>query len=636
MPATKTRGSEKRIGHPVVYFLTMIIAVVCLNAAPPPSAYSTPSPGSGDDGATPAAAGSSTKPSNTETETLFPGKDWKDAPNPLAAPEAVVGGEISIFAGQYPKSMNYYLDANVLSAEIFGAMFETLLTMNPITLEYEPGLAEQWTISADKKTFTFTINSKARWSNGAPITAHDVKWTYDAILDPKNLTGPHKIDLERFTPPIVLDDHTIRFTAKNVHWKNLTAVGGFHILCKAAYEKTDFNKINFEFPVVSHLYKIGEIKENLHVKLKRRDDWWNRGAKRFQGLGNFNTMTFRFFAERENAFEAFKKGRIDLYPVYTARQWIKETTGEKFEKNWIVKQKVHNSKPVGFQGFAMNMRKPPFDDLRVRKAMNLLLDRRKMNATIMYDQYFLHRSYFEDLYSKKQPCPNPLVELDKAGARKLLAEAGWKVNPATGFLEKDGRRFSFKFLTRESSTDVFMAIYAEDLKDVGIEMLLDKKDWAAWSKDMEEFNYQMTWASWSSGVFNDPEGMWSSGEADRKSGSNITGFKDRQVDALIEKQRAIFDLQQRNDICRQIDRLIYDTYPYVLLWNINYSRLLYWNKFGTPPTVLSKYGDESSAYWYWWYDEDSAAGLTDAMENKEPLPQKPEAVYFDDVFQLNR
>ncbi len=634
MPATNVKRSPKTIGRFLLQLWIMMATLLFFMVTGTPLARSAP-PSQGTKADT-TKAQPVMNTSKTENDGQFPPKDWQDKTNPIAAPEAVVGGEISIFAGQYPKSMNYYLDANSLSAEIFGAMFETLLTMNPITLAYEPGIAEKWTISADKKTFTFTIDRKARWSNGAPITAHDVKWTYDAIVNPKNLTGPHKIDLERFSPPVVVDDHTIRFTAKDAHWKNLGAAGGFHILCKQAYEKADFNKINFDFPVVSGLYQLGEIKEGLYVKLNRRNDWWNKDAKRYQRVGNFETMIFRFFAERENAFEAFKKGQIDLYPVYTARQWINETKGEKFEKNWIVKQKVYNRKPVGFQGFAMNMRKPPFDDIRVRKAMNLLLDRRKMNATIMYDQYFLHRSYFEDLYSKQQPCPNPLMEMNKAEARKLLSEAGWKVNPKTGFLGKSGERFSFKFLTIESSTDPFLAIYGEDLKDVGIEMTLDKKDWASWSKDMEDFNYQMTWASWSAGVFKDPEGMWSSKEAERRSGSNITGFKDQRVDALIEKQRAIFDVQQRNEIYREIDRIIYDAFPYVLLWNLNYTRLLYWNKFGTPETVLSVYGDESSAYWYWWFDEDSAADLSYAMENKETLPKKQDAVYFDDAFQPNK
>jgi len=562
----------------------------------------------------------------------FPKEGWKDAPNPLAGTDAVVGGQITIFAGQYPKSLNYYLDNNSFTAEIFGAMFETLLAMNPLTLEYEPNLAEKWTLSDDKKTFTFTLDPRARWSDGRPVTAEDVKWTFDAIMDPKNLTGVHKVSLERFDSPTVLDSRTIRFTAKDVHWVNLSAVGGFHILPKHSLGQRDFNKITFEFPVSSGPYSIGNIDEGLSLTLERRSDWWSINTERNKNTGNFERLRFRFYAERENAFEAFKKGLIDLYPVYTSRLWVNETKGNRFSKAWIIKQKVFNSKPIGFQGFAMNMRKPPFDDVRVRQAMAHLLDRRKMNSTLMYSQYFLHKSYFEDLYDKVHPCPNPLIEFDKQKARKLLQEAGWHVNPSTGFLEKDGQRFSFRFLISQASLEKFPAIYAEDLKDVGIELIIDKKDWAAWARDMDEFNYEMTWASWGSGLFKNPEGMWQSKEADRRSGNNITGFKNSRVDRLIDAQKGLFDIAKRNALYREIDQIIYREFPYVLLWNINYTRLLHWNKFGTPDTVLSKYGDETSAYWYWWIDADSRADLEDAMQAGLPLPPKEAAIYFDEVF----
>ncbi len=573
-----------------------------------------------------------TGPKKAWPKKIWPPKTWTDQADPVADTNALPGGEISVFGGQYPKSLNYYLDNNSLSSEIFNALFETLLTLNPLTMEYEPGIADQWSISDDKKTFIFHINEKARWSDGTPVTAEDVRWTYHVILDPKNMTGPHKISMERFAPPEIVDKATIRFTAKEIHWKNLLAASGFQILNKKAYEKTDFNTINFEFPVVSGPYKLGRIEEGVLLNLNRRADWWHINAKSSKNKGNFETITYKFFAERTNAFESFKKGIIDLFPVYTSRIWINETSGDTFLKNHIIKQKIHNHKPIGFQGFAMNMRQPPFNDIRVRQAMAYLLDRNKMNQTLMYNQYFLHRSYFEDLYSDTNPCPNPAIDLDKKKARELLAQADWVVNPGTGFLEKNGKKFSFKFLTRAASSEKFLSIYAEDLKDAGIDMIIDKKDWASWARDMEEFNFQMTWAAWGSGIFKDPESMWLSAEADRKSGNNITGFKNKIVDQLIEKQKTIFDIQKRNDIYREIDQLIYQEYPYVLLWNIDYTRLLYWNKFGVPPTVLSKYGDESSAIWYWWLDEDSAAELGDAIGMKTTLPPRPPSVRFDDVF----
>lgn len=566
-------------------------------------------------------------------EDLFPKPEWEDSPNPLASPDAVPGGELSVFGGPTPKSFNYYLDHNTFSAEVFSAMYETLLGMHPISADYVPGLAKRWSISDDKKTFTFWIDERARWSDGRPVTAEDVKWTYESIMDPGNMTGPHKIPMERFNPPEIVSKLVVRFTAKEVHWQNLGAAGTFAILPRHAFENEDFNKINFSFPVVSGPYRLGAVEESIYAKLIRRKDWWGRQLASNRNTGNFDTITFLFFAERENAFEAFKKGKIDLFPIYTSRLWVKETTGEKFQKNWIVKQRVRNYNPIGFQGFAMNMREPPFDDIDTRMAMSHLLARERMNRTLMYSQYFMHRSYFEDLYSEDTPCPNSYYEFNKEKARELLQSAGWSANPKTGLLEKNGKPFIFRFLTRSSSSDKFLAIYAEDLKDVGIEMKLDKKDWASWSKDMDEFNYQMTWAAWSAGIFKDPESMWSSREATRRGGNNITGFKDARVDELIEKQKAIFDVRKRHEICREVDALVAAECPYALLWNINYVRLLYWNKLGVPDTVLSKYGDERSAYWYWWYDEDAAADLDDAMQNGDFLPEVSTEISFDDTFE---
>lgn len=565
-------------------------------------------------------------------EQTFPGPDWSEEASPIASPYADSGGEMSIFAGQAPKSLNYYLDNNTFTAEVFGNLYETMLSIDPITVEREPHLARRWTISDDKKTFTFHLDPRAKWSDGTPITAADVAWTFRAILKPENRTGVHKVSLEVFEDPEILDERTIRFTARKVHWRNLGALGGMHILPKHVFEDRDFNKINFDFPVVSGPYRVGELKEGIYLTLKRRADWWYRESPASRGIANFATLKFRFYAERGNAFEAFRKGRIDLFPVYASRRWVKETDGNNFRNNWIVKQRVQNHNPVGFQGFAMNMRQAPFDDVRVRKAMQHLLNRRKMNEQLMYNQYFLHMSYFEDLYGPDTPCPNPMVEFNKDKARALLSEAGWEANPETGMLEKEGRKFRFRFLTRSGTADKFLAIYAEDLKDVGIELEIDHKDWAAWARDMEQFNYQMTWASWSAGLFKDPEGMWASSEAKREGGNNITGFSDERVDELIEKQKRIFDVEERNEICRTIDQIVYQEHPYVLLWNINATRLLYWNRFGMPETVLSKYGDERSAYTYWWYDPDADAALEAAKEEGNALPDKAGEINFDERF----
>ena len=567
---------------------------------------------------------------NARAEEVFPKPGWQEAPNPLASEFAVKGGLLVDYAGPYPKSFNYYLDQNVMSAELFGQLFETLLTMNPVTLELEPMLADRCTLGDDRKTFTFHLDPRARWSDGRPVTAEDVRWTFAAVLEPKNLTGPHKIGLERFEAPEVLDEATIRFVAKEVHWENLLTLAGLQILPKHALADKDFNLQNFEFPVVSGPYRLGEIKEGLQASLERRTNWWAGDLPRFRHVANFDTLRFRFFEGEDNAFEAFKKGEIDLYPVHVAHMWANQTGGEKYDRHWIVKQAVANREPVGFQGIALNQRRPPLDDVRVRRALAHLFHREKMNATLMFNAYFLHRSYYEDLYDAAHPCPNELIAFDKEKARALLAEAGWQADPATGLLMKAGQPLRLHYLSRGATDDKFIAIFQEDLKDVGIDLVVDKKDWAAWAKDMDGYNYDLTWAAWSAGLFKDPESMWSSKEADRPAGQNITGYKNPEVDALIDAQRTEFDVQKRQEIDRRIDALVARDVPYILLWNLDYKRLLWWNKFGMPDAPLGKYGDERATHTYWWYDPDAAADLAHAAETGRALPGRPARTTYED------
>jgi microcin C transport system substrate-binding protein len=567
----------------------------------------------------------------TAADETFPKPGWKDEPDPLASAYATPGGAITFNLSQEPSSLNAYLDGFTSTQLIFGMMYESLLSSDPITLDDTPGLASRWSISADKKTFTFWMDPRARWSDGKPVTAHDVKATFDAIMASPR-TGPTRLFLSRFdTPTVVADDH-IQFTAKKVHWHNLTSLGGFNILPKHLLAHTKLDDLYFTFPITSGPYVIGERKPGQSVTMVKRRDWWQKDLPHNRNKYNFDQVKFKFFAERTNALEAFKKGETDIYAVYTSRIWVEETRGEKFTKNWIIKQRVFNHSPQGFQGFAMNMRRAPYDDVRVRRALGHLLDRDKMNRLLMYNVYALHRSYFEDLFTADKPSPNVLTTYDVDAARTLLQQAGWAVNPETGKLEKDGKPFVIHFLTRDSMSNRFLAIYSDSLKQVGIDLHIDQKDLAAWAKDVDAFNFDMTWAAWGASLKRDPEQLWSSAEADRPTSSNLPGFKDPRVDALIEKQRTIFDVKQRNEILRKIDRFIYETYPYLLLWYSDHTRLFYWNKFGMPDWVLAKYGNEYGALTYWWLDVDAVADLEAAQETGQALPPKPLDIKFDELF----
>ncbi len=548
--------------------------------------------------------------------------------NPIADPHALKGGSINVYYGAFPKSFNYYLDNNTFTNLVYGLMYEPLIALHPANLEPSPDVAESWTISKDKKVFTFKIDPKARWSDGQPITAEDVAFTYDTIMDPRNLTSVTRVSLSRFEKPEILGPREIRFRAKTVHWENFIFFSGFFVLPKHVLQGQDFNKVNFDFPVVSGPYRLAQMNKGRDVILARRTDWWAADKPINRGMYNFDTIKFKTLQEQMAAFELFKKGEIDLFPVYISKRWHTETGGEKFQKNWIVKQRIFNESPASFQGFVMNMRRPLFQDVRVREAMALLINRPLMNQKLMYNEYFLLNSYIANAYPDRAAIKNPLTPYSPSKARALLKEAGWYKTDGDGWLVKDGKRFEFTFLMRDDSEEKFLTTYQEDLKALGIKMDLQLVSSSTWFKNMEKFDYDMTWASWQPSQFPDPEDTWYSKRADEPNSDNYPGYKNPEVDKLIAAQRTIFERARRDAIDRRIDKILYKSYSYALLWSIDNVRLLYWNKFGHPKTVLDKYDDESSAVSYWWYDPAKAARLRQAMAAGTALPAEPAAVRF--------
>jgi len=550
--------------------------------------------------------------------------------DPIAAPEAVPGGTFSSWPGPYPKSLNAWLDNNSFSATVSGLMFETLVDLHSTEDHPVGDLAESWEISPDKQTYTFHLNPVAKWSDGKPITATDVQFYWDVIMNPKNLTSIYRVDLSKINRPEVIDDHTLKVTAKEKHWKSFWIAGGLVAFPRQVWANVDFNTINFEFPVVSGPYALPPdgVKTNRYIKLQRRGDWWGRVKKYNEHKFNFDYLVFKSMEDRVKALDTLKTGEFDQYAVYTAKIWAEQTpTIPQVQKNWIIRQNIFNDYPPSFQGFALNMRRPLFQDLKVRQALACLLDRELMNEKLMYNEYFLLNSYFPGLYSGHINATIPMVKFDPEKARGLLKDAGWQVG-ADGILAKNGQPFELTILHYEGSDLRHLNIYVQDLKNVGINAHIEIVTLSTFTKRIDNHEFDMIWAAWEGSRLLDPEAMWSSKTADDIATENYCGFKDPDVDKLIEDQRTEMDLGKRNEICKEIDARLMALSPYILMWQAPSHRILYWNRFGTPKHVLSRYGDERDALAYWWYDAKKAAALVDAMKNNVALPAQPAEVHY--------
>ena len=538
--------------------------------------------------------------------------------DPIASKDARPCGTITLWGSAMPKSFNMWEDYNSFSAELMGMMFESLVSLHS-TEDREVGiLADSWNVSEDGKTFTFHVDPRAKWSDGKPVTAEDVQFYYDVIMDEKNLTPIFKVGLSRFDRPEVVDSLTIKMTAKESHWGNFWEAAGMLAFPKHAWAGKDFNHIRYEFPVVSGPYKIKTFREDRYVELARRADWWGFKKNWNRGKYNFEKIRYRFMNDQTKALEAFKKQDINAYAIYTSSIWMKQTDFDALQKGWAVKQRIFNKEPIGFQGMAINLRKPQFQDVRVRRALNMLLNREAMNEKYMYNQYFLLNSYYPDLWEGNQNPTAPLYKFNPDSARALFAEAGYKVN-AQGVLEKDGKPFAINFITSQEDLR-HLTLFQEDLKKVGVVATIEQMSQSTLRKRLDDADFDLYWVNWGAGRLRDPEASWNSTTALQKGTNNLAGVQDKVVDSLINLQKTEFDLAKRNEILKALDNRLAEIVPYVLMWQCDHHRILYWNRYGTPEKVFDRFNREDAIPVYWWLDPTKSAALDKAMKAGESLP----------------
>jgi microcin C transport system substrate-binding protein len=542
----------------------------------------------------------------------------------IGDPNAKKGGTLRYGINSYPATFRIHgpNSHTVSNTMMSGLVYQTLIEVHPITLDIIPSLAEAWEIKEDKKTFLFRLNSKARWADGKPVTPEDVVFSWELTTDPKT-QDPQLADIyNRFERPEIVDKYTVKFVAKSLHWRNFLFCGGLEILPAHTFQGKDYLKeFNWKLPNGSGPYKIEKFRKGQNIILKRRDDFWAKDERAYKGLYNFDQIKFIVVRDRNLEFEKFKKGEFDFYIVNIARQWVNDTNFDKVQKGWIQKRKVFTFEPNGVYGLAMNMRRPPFDDLRVRKALAYLYNRQLFMEKLFFNEYFYMDSYYPgSIYENPN---NEKIEYDPEKARKLLAEAGWKDRNEQGVLVKDGKSFTVTLMYFSKGSERHLTIFQEDLKKVGIELNLKFLDPSTMFKLIDERNYDMASMGWNSLLFPNPEPSYHSKYADIEQTNNITGIKNSRIDEIIEAYPEMFDVNDRVKALQELDGLVYNEHPYVLNWYAPHYRALYWNKFGMPDYYFIKFtelGAYNSILWHWWYDEEKDKALKEAMENDTALP----------------
>ena len=527
-------------------------------------------------------------------------------------PKASKGGTLNYIHSLFPRTMRVLgqNSSQVLNSRtILALCYQGLLSQHPTTLEFIPALASHWKISDDKMTFEFRINPDARWWDGRQVTSEDVIATWDLRMDETILSPAEQITYGKFERPVAKSKYLVSVKSKTVNWRNFLyfstmALHPHHILKDldgtAFLEEYAFSVIPGTGP---YILKDENIKNQESYTFERRDDFWAAKSPFNRYKYNFDKIKVSVVKDNDALqYEKFKKGEQDIFNVQRSRRWIEETDFEATKNGWVKKQRVFSEKPAGTSGYYFNMRQWPFDDKRVRYAFCYLYDREKMNKEMYYSEYGMMNSlYSGSIYENKNNNP---FKHNPSEAVRLLKEAGYTTRNSDGWLvhSETNRVLSFEIVIQKTSAYMVTPVQ-QMLKEYGIDMQIKFMDYNTMIKNVNARNFNVCLLAYSGLVYPNPEGSLRSTLADQDDNNNVWGFKSPRVDELLDEYDICFDQKRRVDIIREIDGIFSDVHPIAFSIARNYSRMMWWDKFGYPEWMFSRYvGEYWDSLYYWWYD----------------------------------
>ena len=554
----------------------------------------------------------------------FKGEGWETNTgfDLIGDPKAVKGGMIRDVESDFPTTIRPHgLNAGTtFTALIRSLVYESLLGMHPTSLEYVPALATHWQISEDKQTYKFRLDPNAKWADGKPVVAEDIVASWTLWTDKKLQDPGLTVTYGKFEKPVAESKYIVSVKTKEPNWRNFMYFSGMYILPAHVIKNVGgdqfLKEFNFKMAPGSGPYAIAEtdIDKGNTIKIKRRMDYWGEKQRRNAGLNNFDEIRVTIVRDRQTEFEKFKKGDTDYYFVNRAIMWAEQLDFESIKRGLIQKRRILNHNPNGVQGLAMNSRRPPLDDIRVRKALRMLFDRQKLIEKLMYNAYLPQDSiYAGSIYENPK---NEKIKYDPEGALKLLAEAGWKDRDSQGRLVKNGAPLllDVAYADKEAA-ERLLTPYQEDLRKVGINLNLKPTTFETLVKWLDDQNFNLLSIAYSGSLFPNPEDNMLSTMADQKGSGNITGFKNPRVDALLKEYDLAYETKDRVRILQEIDGLFTNEHHWLLEWYAPYQRIAYWNRYGTPRGYLSRTGDYRDLFTMWWIDPDKSKALDEALKN---------------------
>ena len=491
-------------------------------------------------------------------------------------------------------------------------------------------IAESIDMPEDRSSVTFKLNPNARFSDGHPIRAEDVKYSFELLTQHEKARPFYAAYYADVEEVIIRDELTVHFAFKTNQNKELPLIlGQMPVLAQHYWKEHDFGSASLQPPVSSGPYKVKEVEPGRSITYVRDDSYWAKDHPAVKGSYNFDTIIFEYYKDNTIALEAFKAGEYDFRQERTARNWATSYVGPAFDKGTLIKEEVEHNRPAGMQAFVFNTRRALFSDPRVREALNYAFDFEWTNQNLFFGQYRRNHSYFENselassglpkgeelailkqhadqlsdqvfkqAYTVPHTQPPNTLRKNLRTASQLLKEAGWVIKDKKLTHATQGTPFEFEFLIYQKDFERVVQPFIKNLERLGIQASIRVVDTSQYINRLREFDFDMVVYGFgqSRSPGNEQREYWHSSRASQPGSRNLIGVKDPVIDRLIELVIEAPDRDSLVQRTRALDRVLLHGHYVIPNWHNPVDRIAYHQRLARPENTP----DSGVNIDHWW------------------------------------
>ncbi|MBB4232028.1 extracellular solute-binding protein [Rhizobium mongolense] len=489
-------------------------------------------------------------------------------------------------------------------------------------------LAETVEWDEDRTFIQFNLNPKARWSDGQPVTAEDVMFSFELLRDKGRVPFANRLNLVSKMEKI--GERSVRFTFNDKADRETPMIFGlFPVLPKHAIDPDTFDRTSLVPPLGSGPYKIKTVKPGESITYERDPNYWGKDIPSKVGMDNYDQITVQYFLQDTTLFEAFKKGDIDVYPDGSPGHWATAYNFPAVSSGAVIKDTFQSKLPSGMFGFVFNTRRPLFANIKVREGLSLIFDFEWANKTLYSGAYKRTQSFWQNSKLSSFGVPADARELDMLGpikdkidpaildgtyklpvtdasgrdrtvlkkAVQVLKEGGYSIQSGK-MADANGKPLVFEIMTQNADQEKLAIAFQRSLQTLGIGASVRTVDDSQYQSRTNSFDYDVILKSYVSSLSpgNEQLSYWSSAARDREGSSSFAGVADPNVDTSIKHILTARSDEDFTAAVRSYDRLLLSGHYVLPLYHIDRQWIARNKRLGRPD-VVPLYGYQLPAWW---------------------------------------